>query len=182
MRARTSRAVAAIRQRRFPPEFRIAGRDAALELRATIEEIRSLATQVPSSDAAPTDVRLDDRVVARLATGLWRARRRMCRPGSGEPLPEMRQPHRHVQSAWDELEEAGVLVQDHDGDAFASGLALQVVAFQPEPGLTEERVIETVRPSIYRKGRVIQMGEVIVGTPDERSGRDAETLEEGGQR
>jgi hypothetical protein len=93
----------------------------------------------------------------------------------------MRQPYRHVQSACDALAEAGVVIQDHDGQEFNTGLELKVVAFQPDPGWTSDRVAETIRPSIYRNGRSIQMGEVIVGTPDRPSEGANPTIEDGGE-
>jgi hypothetical protein len=143
--------------------------------------MRSLAAQRTPEDRAPMEANVDDDLLAKVATGLWRAKRLMCRPGADVPLPEMRQPYRHVQSALNGLQEAGVIIQHHDGEAFTSGLVLKVIAFQPKPGLTAERVTETVRPSVYRDGRSIQMGEVIVGTPDRPSETDTETMEDGGQ-
>ena len=174
--------VIAVRQLQYPPESRLAGRGTELEFREPLNQVRSpLAARRDSADPPPLEPDIDDAALAKVATGLWRARRRMCRPGADEPLPEMRQPYRHVQSAWDALAEAGVVIQDHDGQAFTTGLELKVVAFQPEAGLAAERVAETVRPSVYRNGRSIQMGEVIVGTPDEPSEKGTPTMEDGGQ-
>jgi hypothetical protein len=34
------------------------------------------------------------------------------------------------------------------------------------PGFECEKVIETIKPSIHYKGQMIQMGQVIVGTPE----------------
>jgi hypothetical protein len=45
-------------------------------------------------------------------------------------------------------------------------MSLKVLCFQPTPGLRRERVIETIKPTIYFKGKTIQMGEVIVGKPE----------------
>jgi len=45
-------------------------------------------------------------------------------------------------------------------------MSLKVISFQPTPGLGRERVIETIKPTIYFKGKAIQMGEVIVGRPE----------------
>ena len=59
-------------------------------------------------------------------------------------------------------------MQDHDRIPFGSGIALEVLLFQDEPDLDVERVVETVRPSIYLTGRRIQMGQVIVGRPAAR--------------
>jgi hypothetical protein len=45
-------------------------------------------------------------------------------------------------------------------------MALNVVSFEPTSGLTSEEIKETIKPSVALHGRLIQMGEVIVGTPE----------------
>jgi hypothetical protein len=114
--------------------------------------------------------------LANLGTGLWRLRQRMLDPSNGQPLEEMRRAYRHFESVWNVLAEAGIQIRDHKGDFLPErGLsALHVSAYQPTPGLKKERVIDTIKPtiSIQRAGSnqdiLIQMGEVIVGTPEEQ--------------
>jgi hypothetical protein len=106
------------------------------------------------------------RFLAELGTCLWRLRESLARPRSGTPSEQMRWAYRHFESVWDVLMQAGVEVQDHTGALFDSGMALKVVAFQPTAGIERERVTETIRPSIYYKRGPIQMGEVIVATPE----------------
>jgi hypothetical protein len=84
----------------------------------------------------------------------------------GEPSEGERKGLRHTATIEDSLGEIGLTVQDHDGIPFNSGSSLHVLAFQPVAGLTAERVIETVKPSVYYHGHLIQRGEVIVGAPD----------------
>jgi hypothetical protein len=104
--------------------------------------------------------------LAQLGTDLWRLRSKMIEPGTDRPLDSMRRAFRHLESAWDALAAEGVTVQDHTDTPFDAGLSLKVIAFQPTPGLASERIIETIKPSVYLKGQPIQMGEVIVGTPE----------------
>lgn len=99
--------------------------------------------------------------MADVATSIWRLRGKLAE----SPVEPPRAVVRHLESAWDALAEAGVQIQDHLNTPFDSGLALTVVAFQPTPGLSREQVVETVRPSVYLHDRVVQRGEVIVGTP-----------------
>lgn len=113
---------------------------------------------------APVGV-LDARSVAAIATALWRMRNKMVVPGTDRPQPELRGLFRHLESAWDALRDTGIEVQSHDGLATDPGLALSVVAFQPTAGFDCDRVIETIRPTVYLNGRTIQQGEVVVGTP-----------------
>ena len=101
-----------------------------------------------------------------LGTSLWRLRQRMLQPGTDRPFEEMRLVYRHLESAWTALAQAGVTILDHTGQAFHYGQALKVISYQPTPSLVREEVIETLRPTIYFKDMAVQMGEVVVGTPD----------------
>ena len=86
---------------------------------------------------------------------------------TGQPLEAMRRVYRHLESMWDAFGDSGIKIQDHDGEAVPEGgiYALNVIAFQPTAGLERQQVIETIKPTIYYKERMIQRGEVIVGTP-----------------
>jgi hypothetical protein len=108
---------------------------------------------------------IDVRVIAEVATGLWRLRNRLVDPETDQPLPELGKVYRHAQAILDTLAEAGVEIQSHLNTPYDSGQAISAVAFQPVPGLTRETVVDTVRPSVYMGGRQIQRGEVVVGTP-----------------
>jgi hypothetical protein len=161
---------AGLRQLRYPAPFRIAPPAVQADLRAGLEDLVArerarapLPKPVESDDSSPGP---DPESLAAAATGLWRLRMRMMQKGTDQPLPEMRRAFRHLQSTWDALAGAGVEIQDHDGMPFDTGQTLSVLAFQPGAGLDRERVIETVRPTVYLRGRCIQIGEVIVGTPD----------------
>jgi len=154
---------AGLRQHWFPPEFRIRPPEWPADLAALLSGLDERGSQsaasAPSSGGPPVEM------LAEVATGLWRLRQRMVEPDSGRPLEEMRRAFRHLESVWDALAAAGVEIQDHTGTPFHTGLALDVLAFQPTAGVERERVIETIKPSVYFKGRAIQMGQVIVGTP-----------------
>jgi hypothetical protein len=102
-------------------------------------------------------VEVDERSLAELATAVWRLHRKV----PDGPL------HRHVLGVGDALAALGVEARDYDGLAYADGLQLRVLAFQPTPGLRGELVLETVRPTIAVHGKPIRMGEVIVGIPEE---------------
>ena len=105
-------------------------------------------------------------MLADIGTGLWRLRQKMVKPGTNLPLDEMRRPYRHLESVWDALVQAGAEIQDHTDKPFDPGMSLRVISYQPTPGVRRERVIETIKPTIYFKGKPIQMGEVIVGRPE----------------
>jgi hypothetical protein len=143
----------ALRQLRFPAEFRIAAlpspHDAIEQLVARLQAI-PIPAEPPAGDVAeraagetahPDPAPLDDRAVADLATGLFRLRARMLEPGTDRPREEVRREYRHLLSVWDGLAEAGIQIQEHTGAPFDSGLSLRVVAFQPTPGASSRKSV-----------------------------------------
>jgi hypothetical protein len=116
----------------------------------------------PTREVIPTPV---VNAVAQIATNAWRAKMRMVNPDNGEPREDMSRVYRHVEAIFDTLHQLGVETTDPAGRNYHSGMALKVVTFEPTPGLSKEEIKETIRPSISWQGRLIQMGEVVVGTP-----------------
>jgi len=96
---------------------------------------------------------------------MWRLQRRLTM--GGEVPEETRRISRDLESAWDALRQGDVEIKDHTGEKYDGGMALRVIAFQPIAGLRQEQIIETIKPTIYHKDKLIRMGEVIVGVPGE---------------
>jgi hypothetical protein len=155
--------VASLRQWVFPREFRIGSPVWPGDLAGALQAARA-EIEILSSKEAPQGGE-QERLMADIATRLWRMRRRMVSPDSDQPLEAMRPAFRDLQSMWDLLAQAGVEIVDHTGLQYRSGMALKVLAFQPAAGLPRETVIETIRPTILIKSHHVQMGEVVVGTP-----------------
>jgi hypothetical protein len=107
-----------------------------------------------------------DRLVAEIATGVWRLRQRFAQIGVDRTRDDLRRAARDVNALWATLIESGVEILDHTGADYDPGQALQVIAFQPTPGIERERILETVKPTVYFESRWIQLGEIIVGTPE----------------
>jgi len=178
------RIVGKLRQSLYPAEFRIPAPEFPSELVGALRRLTETAS--PELDALPrpeinttaelsADLRKEQfRFLADIGTGLWRLRQKMVQPGTDRPVEEMRKAYRHFESVWDALSKAGLEVRDHVDTPYDAGLALNVIAFQPTPGLERERVIETIKPTIYFKDLWLQMGEVIVGTPELASATDRE--------
>ena len=104
-------------------------------------------------------------LIAEIATGLWRIQRKAQSLGDGGQSDGLRAVLRHVESTLDVLSNRKVEIRDDIGAKYVAGMALKVAAFQPTEGIDQETICETIRPSVYYKGRLIQRGEVIVGTP-----------------
>lgn len=109
---------------------------------------------VHHDQAGQSTVDIEARALADLGAAVWRL--------SGAAADGLRH---HVDTVLDALAEAGVVLRSHRAEPFDPGMALRVTAFQPVPGLERDEVIETLRPSVYLRGRLIALGEVIVGIP-----------------
>lgn len=163
-----------LRQLKYRPALRIPyPEDTALAepvARAVLEQLRLISTDFArvceeSAKLSGKAKRESQQLYADLGTGVWRLWKKMLRPGSDKPLDEMRTVFGFVESLRDVLQEGGIQIIDHTGKEIPSGLSLEVLEYQEKPGITKERVSETVRPTIYYKDRMIQMGRVYVDTP-----------------
>ncbi len=106
--------------------------------------------------------------LANIATNAWRARNKMIDTDNGETKEEMKRVYRHIEAQFDSLNQIGVEVRDFRGRPYDAGMALKVISFEPQPGLSRDEVMETIKPTVTWNGQLLQMGEVIVGTPQSK--------------
>jgi hypothetical protein len=104
------------------------------------------------------------KALANIATNVWKAQSRLV-DAQGEPREETKRVFRHIESIQDSLAQLKVEIRDHTGEVFNYGLPLTVVTTQPTKGINRERVIETIKPTVYWNRHMIQAGEVVVATP-----------------
>lgn len=132
------------------------------QLNAQVIQLRSAASSRQKTDAVPASI---VKAFATIATNAWRAKTKMVDPDTGEAKEEMKRVYRHIEAIVESLKQIGVEIIDPVGRVYDSGMALKVVTFEPTPGLSSEEIKETIKPSVAWQGRLIQIGEVIVGTP-----------------
>lgn len=154
----------AMRQRRIPGPFRIERPELTAEQRTRLRQVIDALQAAAAPEATPAPS-LDEDEVVRVATYLWRAQKTVSLYFDESSTREVRQLARHLRSSQESLSALGVRVQDHDNAEFDDRQGLQAMAFQDEPDLRVETVLQTVRPSVYLFDRLIQPGEVIVGRP-----------------
>lgn len=148
---------------RYPQEFRIAF-PKYVELSESLGELA--ISQAPISTKSQAvykneEVLLD--MAVDVGTLVWRVQRRLSVIGQ---LPkELNRVSRDLESTWNALAQRGIEIEDHTGQDYVSGMALRVITSQPVTSLTKKQIIETLKPTIYYKDKIIQMGEVIVGVP-----------------
>jgi hypothetical protein len=150
-----------LRQRRQHRAFRIAEPRWSEEQSAELDGLL-VALTAPEATGGSADETVADKALAEAATNLWRAQRKLS---GGESSTQNRQAGRYLRTCREALTDAGLVVQDHEGDTFHPGRSVEVLVYEDDPSLTVETVLETVRPSIYYRDRRIQMGQVIVGQP-----------------
>lgn len=161
-----SNLLGSIRQWRYPKEFRIPTPTLARQARQDLTNLVNRLT-TPTSRAPSADGLGSPKLVVEVATALWRLREKLVQPGTDQPREEMRSAYRYFESAWNTLTEAGLEILGHDGESYHAGMALEVLAFQPTPGIARQIITETTKPSIYYQGHLLQMGVVIVGIPEQ---------------
>ena len=155
---------------RYNKEFRIAAPKWP-ELAESMEDIANFLES--SSPEARIRSRKEEGLLSlavEMGTSVWRLQRRLAI--EGEVPEDMRRALRDLESAWDALGQEGIEVKDHTGEKYDGHMALSVIAFQPTPGLTREQITETIKPTIYHKDKLVQMGEVIVGVPEDATKAD----------
>ena len=152
-----------LRQWRFPSEFRIHPMPWPQKLENAEERLDQAIPAASKTKTAQKDKGeplFPPALLADVGTGIWRLRQRMIDSRTDEPLEEMRRPFRHLQWLWDKLTDAGVQIMDHTGERVPeSGIyALKVIAYEAMPALEHNRVIETIKPTIFTNQERIQMG------------------------
>jgi len=130
-----------------------------------VEVVKALTNSVKTQAEDPTMAKRLERFLAGLATELWRMKQKLIKPGTDEPLDEVRRAFRHLNSMWDLLIQEGVEIKDPTNEPFNSGMMLNVIAYESTPGLTSETVIETLKPAVFYKREPIQIADVVVGKP-----------------
>jgi hypothetical protein len=147
------------RQWRQHKAFRIEEPRWSAEQCADIERyLQDIATVAPPVDTASSD----DKALAEAATNLWRAQRKLAQ---GKQEAQGKQAARYLRTCAEALAEAGLTLQDHDGEPFHSGRSVEVLLYSEDPEATAETVTETVRPAVYHHDRRIQSAQVIVAVP-----------------
>jgi hypothetical protein len=107
-----------------------------------------------------------------MANALWALEQKSRDPNTSERKEEFRPISRHIDRLAECLVEIGIETRSHTNQPFDSGQSLEVLAFQPTKGISREIVVETIKPTVYLKGRRLQIGQVIVATPEQPEEKD----------
>ncbi|MEU1203689.1 hypothetical protein [Nocardia sp. NPDC005825] len=108
-------------------------------------------------------------VLVEMATMVWRLQSKLAANSAADGDDSARLLNslsRQVDSMAHALADAGVQVQSHTGEAFDPGQSVEVIAFAPTDSADRETVLETITPTVYLDGRLVQRGQIIVATPE----------------
>ena len=72
---------------------------------------------------------------------------------------------RNIESAIESAENIGIRIIDYTGQQYAPGMAVNVISSQPNNAIDNDRVCETLKPTIYFRDKFIQSGDVIIEGP-----------------
>ena len=103
--------------------------------------------------------------LAAIANSYFRAKKKIMDPTTGEPHESMARVYKDIERIYRHLEEMGVKIQDHTGDAYDDGQPMKVITSNPRSNATRKYVLETLTPTIYWNDRIIQHGEIEIATP-----------------
>ena len=110
--------------------------------------------------------------VSSLAIEIWRLEKRVQKEkedmAKGEPLG-FSSIVDQMQRIWDVFKKEEIEIHEHSGENYNDGLSLKVLHVEEMDGIPigKMQIIETIKPSVYLKGKVIFPGEVIVGKAKE---------------
>jgi hypothetical protein len=107
-------------------------------------------------------------VLAEVATQTWKVKQRLAKSPTTEVSEDLARIARHVEAILDSLAKLGLEIKNHTGEAYDYGQSLTVVASEQREGISHEVVSETIRPTVFLRGHLIQQGEVVIDTPVSR--------------
>jgi len=148
----------------YPQEFRI-DTPKYLELSKSIKALNDSLRQTPDLSRGMSDeIEAFIAMAIDVGTLVWRVQKRLSMMKS--PSKEFNHISRDIASTYDALSKKGIEIKDHTGQDYVHGMTLRVVTSEPVKNLIQTQIIETLKPTIFYREKIVQMGEVIIGVPE----------------
>ena len=164
------RSLEALRQWTQPAPFRIAA-PFDLPTPPGNRSVEAPPAAPPPAHSGPNTTHYEQalKMLPAVATALWRIRVKLtAEPAIDLPAP-LRLLPRHVESAWDALKAAGLEVQDHVGQRYDPGMAVNPVTYRPEESVPPNTIVEALKPTVFFCDMLIQRADVILAAPRDSS-------------
>jgi hypothetical protein len=126
--------------------------------------IHSVSSQITLSSLEHNEL---TKTLTNIATSIWRIKEKLKQYDLASLPSDLKLLPRHVQAAWDALINGDIEIIDFAGERYVAGMAVTPIAFQPMEGCTTESICETIKPTIYYKGKLVQRADVIIACPIE---------------
>lgn len=121
--------------------------------------------QIDPSESQPALPRPFVNSLANIATSAWTIRRKAQQRASDADAGFLSV---HIDSIFDALRQIGVEIAVYSDQPYMPGLDVEILVFQPSTTVEKDTITATVRPAVLLRGQIIQRGQVIVSTPEER--------------
>lgn len=163
--------LAGLRQQQFDPEFQIGKPSRANDIIAKIDPVIELVKNHINHSKPEQGKEYAEllKLISDMSSNVWRVKQKIVDSTTGEPIEEFRKIHRPVDKIFSSLEEMGIQVIDRTNQKYITGMNEKVLTFEPDARFTCEVIIETVKPTIIYKEKVLQQGEIIVGIPQNKN-------------
>jgi hypothetical protein len=124
--------------------------------------------EAPTSGTDPKS-ELSKALIA-IAGQSWRLSTAVNDPETGDTKTElspqeMRKLANALEAIQQSIQELGIRVIDRCNEDFHPGLPDQVVTEEPREGISKERIIRTIRPTIIWNQTMVQRGEIDIAVP-----------------
>jgi uncharacterized protein YqfB (UPF0267 family) len=119
----------------------------------------------PKAYAPCPSTNIDSTFAAEIAIELWRLKQTLVHelPNSVDPQPM--KTWKIMERLFSRLNAKDITIQDKTGEPYDPGMALRVVSAEPRAELLCPLIVETITPTVFHRGNIIHIGEVIVGKP-----------------
>jgi hypothetical protein len=171
-----------LRQLKYPREFRIEQGVEAEDWVSSLEEItdllKKLLNTIPQISEEEFTINEDEfkTLLAETVNGIWRIRRILQTIDQNNPkASDVERLSRALDYLIDTLKENKIELEDLTGRRVVGAPPFVIISIE-EAEVSEEQVIETVRPSISYNDRPIQRGQVIVGRPSKNRAENKENI------
>jgi hypothetical protein len=138
------------------------------------EDVKITNGESTSTRQSPNLVENIVRSITLLASQSWRLSTVIIDAETEQPRAELnsqdiRKLSNIVEAMQEIIQSLGIRVIDRCGEDFHPGLPDLVVTEEPREGISKERIIRTIRPTILHGQTMVQRGEIDIAVPMERT-------------
>lgn len=161
-----------LKQLWYPAAFRLPEPEFTSDQLDILEElIQLIHPNLAKIEMATKDERVQmAQFLVELGTGIWRIRRKI--EGMKRMPKEIKDALFSLESTWASMTAGGVEIIDYIGTIPLKNEA-RIVEVRDIPDLSREQVVDVIKPTIFLRGEVIQMGEVVMGRPAAAAAADS---------